>query len=81
MPFRDSVSHNTVIAGLAGSGFSNKALEVFVRMNREGFEPTEYTHVSVFNACSRLLDLRKGKQIYSRILVGNLGRNVFVWML
>nr|KJB64999.1 hypothetical protein B456_010G075400 [Gossypium raimondii] len=44
MPFRDSVSYNTVIAGLAGSGFSSQALEVFLRMNREGFEPTEYTH-------------------------------------
>lgn len=79
MPSRDSVSYNTVIAGLAGSGFSNKALEVFVRMNREGFDPTEYTHVSVLNACSRLLDLRKGKQNHGRIIVGNLGRNVFVW--
>ncbi|XVF34892.1 hypothetical protein REPUB_Repub18cG0097600 [Reevesia pubescens] len=79
MPFRDSVSYNTVIAGLAGSGFSHKALEVLVKMNRDGFKPTEYTHVSVLNACSRLLDLRKGKQIHGRILVGNLGRNVFVW--
>ncbi|XP_017982165.1 PREDICTED: pentatricopeptide repeat-containing protein At2g22070 [Theobroma cacao] len=81
MPFRlrDSVSYNTVIAGLAGSGFSNKALEVFARMNKEEFEPTEYTHVSVLNACSRLLDLRKGKQIHGRIVVGDLGKNVFVW--
>ncbi|XP_022732334.1 pentatricopeptide repeat-containing protein At2g22070-like [Durio zibethinus] len=79
MPFRDSVSYNTVIAGLAGSGFSSNALEVFLRMNREGFVSTDYTHVSVLNACSRLLDLRKGKQIHGRILVGSLGRNVFVW--
>ncbi|KAK5824629.1 pentatricopeptide repeat-containing protein At2g22070-like [Gossypium arboreum] len=79
MPFRDSVSYNTLIAGLAGSGFSSQALEVFLRMNREGFEPTEYTHVSLLNACSRLLDLRKGKQIHGRICVGFLGRNVFVW--
>ncbi|XVE54212.1 hypothetical protein DITRI_Ditri03aG0062400 [Diplodiscus trichospermus] len=79
MPYRDSVSYNTVIAGLAGNGYSSKALEVFVRMNREGFEPTEYTHVSVLNACARLLDLRKGKQIHGRIIVGNLARNVFVW--
>ncbi|XP_021277027.1 pentatricopeptide repeat-containing protein At2g22070-like [Herrania umbratica] len=81
MPFRlrDSVSYNTVIAGLAGSGFSNRALEVFARMNKEEFEPTEYTHVSVLNACSRLLDLRKGNQIHGRIVVGSLGKNVFVW--
>ncbi|OMO81037.1 hypothetical protein CCACVL1_12650 [Corchorus capsularis] len=78
MPIRDSVSYNTVIKGLAGNGLSCKALEVFVRMNREGFEPTDYTHVSVLNACSRLFDLRRGKQIHGRIVVGNLGRNIFV---
>ncbi|XVE98108.1 hypothetical protein REPUB_Repub03eG0076900 [Reevesia pubescens] len=52
MPFCDSVSYNIVIVGLARSGFSSKALEVFVRMNSKGFEPSEYTHMSVLNACS-----------------------------
>ncbi|KAK8695108.1 hypothetical protein V6N13_000283 [Hibiscus sabdariffa] len=47
-------------------------------MNREEFVPTEYTHVSALNACSRLSDLRKGKQIHGRIYVGCLGMNVFV---
>ncbi|KAL4295730.1 hypothetical protein GQ457_12G022900 [Hibiscus cannabinus] len=78
MPSRDSVSYNTVIAGLVGRGFSSQALEVFLRMNRDGFEPTEYTLVSALNACSRLSDLRKGKQIHGRVYVGCLGRNVFV---
>ncbi|KAE8688449.1 Detected protein of confused Function [Hibiscus syriacus] len=47
-------------------------------MHGEGFEPTEHSHVSALNACSRLSDLRKGKQIHGRIYVGCLGRNVFV---
>ncbi|KAF8393417.1 hypothetical protein HHK36_021661 [Tetracentron sinense] len=79
MPVRDSVSYNTIIAGFAGNGCSNTALDFFVRMQREGFEPTEYTHVSVLNACSLLLDLKRGKQIHGRIVVCNLKRNVFVW--
>lgn len=79
MPFRDSVSYNTVIAGLASKGFSHEALEVFSRMQRDGIVPTDYTHVSALNACSQLLDLRRGKQIHGKIVVGNLGGNVFVW--
>ncbi|KAJ7951556.1 Pentatricopeptide repeat-containing protein [Quillaja saponaria] len=79
MPSRDSVSYNTVIAGLAGKGYSRAALEVYVRMQEEGFEPTDYTHVSALQACSQLLDIRRGKQIHVRIFVGNLGANVFIW--
>lgn len=79
MPFRDPVSYNTMIAGFAGNECSSEALEVFVRMQDEGFEPTEYTHVSALHACSQLLDLRRGKQIHGRIIVGNLCGNVFIW--
>jgi pentatricopeptide repeat protein len=79
MPFRDSVSYNTMIAGFAGHECSSEALEMFVRMQEEGFEPTEYTHVSALHACAQLLDLRRGKQIHGRIIVGNLCGNVFIW--
>ncbi|KAB5527814.1 hypothetical protein DKX38_021661 [Salix brachista] len=68
MPSRDSVSYNTVISGFAGSGCAGQALDVFLRMQKEGCKPTEYTHVSVLKACTQLLDLRKGKQIHGRII-------------
>ncbi|KAG7984221.1 hypothetical protein I3843_04G148000 [Carya illinoinensis] len=79
MHFRDSVSYNTMIAGFAGNECSSGALEVFVSMQKEGFEPTEYTHVSALHACTQLLDLRRGKQIHGRVLVANLSGNVFIW--
>ncbi|XP_041007280.1 pentatricopeptide repeat-containing protein At4g02750-like [Juglans microcarpa x Juglans regia] len=79
MHFRDSVSYNTMIAGFAGNECSSEALEVFVSMQKEGFKPTEYTHVSALHACSQLLDLRRGKQIHGRVLVANLSGNVFIW--
>ncbi|KAF5458984.1 hypothetical protein F2P56_022976 [Juglans regia] len=79
MHFRDSVSYNTMIAGFAGNECSSEAIEVFVSMQKEGFEPTEYTHVSALHACSQLLDLRRGKQIHGRVLVANLSGNVFIW--
>ncbi|XP_052199200.1 putative pentatricopeptide repeat-containing protein At1g68930 [Diospyros lotus] len=79
MPRRDSVSYNTVIAGLAANGWLRRALEVFVGMQKEGFEPTEYTNVSVLNVCSRALDLKRGKQIHGKIEVSNLEGNVYTW--
>ena len=79
MPCRDSVSYNTVISGLASSGCCKEALKVFVRMQKEGFEFTDYTLVSVLNVCSMVMDLRRGKEIHGRILVGGFGGNVFVW--
>ncbi|KAI3857566.1 hypothetical protein MKW98_028830 [Papaver atlanticum] len=78
MPARDSISYNTTIAGLAGSGCSVDGLGLFIRMQRDGFEPREYTYVSALNACSKLLDLRRGKQIHGRIVTGNCRGNVFV---
>ncbi|KAJ4839866.1 hypothetical protein Tsubulata_003171, partial [Turnera subulata] len=49
MPSRDSVSYNTVISGFAGNGCAGEALEAFVRMQRDGFQPTEYTHLVLHN--------------------------------
>ncbi|CAI0628705.1 unnamed protein product [Linum tenue] len=78
MPSRDSVSYNTVISGLAGRGCASKALSAFVKMQREGVVPTGYTVVSVVNACTQLLDLRRGKQIHGRIIVRDFGGNPFI---
>ncbi|XAR53372.1 hypothetical protein NMG60_11021908 [Bertholletia excelsa] len=78
MPCRDSVSYNTVIAGLASSGCSYKALELFVRMQKEGFEPTEHTHVSALSACTEILNLKLGKQIHGRIIASNWQGDVFL---
>ncbi|KAL6000428.1 hypothetical protein ACLOJK_024124 [Asimina triloba] len=79
MPTRDSVSYNTVIAGFASCDYSEDALGFFCRMRAEGFEPTEYTHVSILNACSQLCDLKRGKQIHGHLVARNMKLNVFVW--
>ena len=79
MPERDLVSFDTMIAGSSGNGHPRKALEVFIRMLREGFEPSDYTFVSLLQASSQLLDLRLGKQIHGRVVSGNLAGNVFIW--
>ncbi|KAK9102341.1 hypothetical protein Sjap_019595 [Stephania japonica] len=83
MGIRDSVSYNTAISGFVGGGCCVEALKVFGRMRRGGVRPTEYTYVGVLNACSQLLDLRRGREIHGQIVVGaassGLIGNVFVY--
>ncbi|KAL7590434.1 hypothetical protein Lser_V15G39202 [Lactuca serriola] len=78
MPSRDFVSYNTVIAGLASRGLARDALKVFVKMQKEGFQATGHTYVSVLNACSRVLDLRHGKQVHGKIIACGLLSNGFI---
>ncbi|KAJ8750876.1 hypothetical protein K2173_016057 [Erythroxylum novogranatense] len=79
MPVRDSVSYNTVISGFAGNGCASEAFGAYAGMQNEGLQPTEYTIVSVLNACARVLDLRRGKQIHGRIVSSDMKCNVFIW--
>ncbi|KAI7739458.1 hypothetical protein M8C21_012339 [Ambrosia artemisiifolia] len=78
IPCKDSVSYNTVIAGLGTRGCVSEALEVFVRMQKEGVEVTGYSYVSVLNACSRVLDLRRGKEVHGKVVVCGLMFSGFV---
>ncbi|KAJ6857056.1 hypothetical protein NC651_038680 [Populus alba x Populus x berolinensis] len=76
MTQRDNFSWNAMLSLYAKSG--KWARRPGTGMQKEGHKPTEYTHVSVLNACTQLLDLRRGKQIHGRIIICNLGGNVFV---
>ncbi|GJY61361.1 pentatricopeptide repeat-containing protein [Tanacetum coccineum] len=78
MQRRDGVSYNIVISGLGKGGWAKEALEVFVEMLREGVEVTGYSYVSVLNVCSRVLDLRRGKEVHGKVVVCGLMRNAFV---
>lgn len=78
MPYRDSVSYNTLIACFASNGHPSKALKVLVRMQEDGFQPTQYSCVNALQACSQLLDFRHGKQIHGRVVVADFGENAFV---
>ncbi|KAE9607568.1 hypothetical protein Lal_00026696 [Lupinus albus] len=78
MPCRDSVSYNTLIACLSSKGYSCKALRVLVTMQKDGFQPTQHSYVNALQACSQLLDFRRGKQIHGRVVVSDCGGNAFI---
>nr|XP_043612370.1 pentatricopeptide repeat-containing protein At3g62890-like [Erigeron canadensis] len=72
IPRKDSVSYNTMIAGLGSRGMEFEALDLFVRMLKNGVEVTGFSYASVLNACSRVLDLGFGKQVHGKVMVCGL---------
>ncbi|KAI6669761.1 hypothetical protein NL676_004646 [Syzygium grande] len=58
MPNRTLVSWNTIIAGFAANGHAEMALELFNKMQEEGFKPDGVSFTGAITACShaRLVD-------------------------
>ncbi|KAK1263510.1 Pentatricopeptide repeat-containing protein [Acorus gramineus] len=55
MGARDSVSWNSMIAGLAHNGFNSEAVNVFLRMQRDGdAKPTQSSFATVIKLCGNL---------------------------
>ncbi|KAK8944222.1 Pentatricopeptide repeat-containing protein [Platanthera zijinensis] len=61
MPERDVFAYTTMISGFANHGLSEKALELFARMEKEEVKPSEVTFICLLNACSRLGLVELGK--------------------
>lgn len=78
IPFRDSVSWNSMISGYAKKGHSRDAVELFRKMRDEGFVPDERTVVSTLSACADLGDLSLGKWIESFVIENKMEMNTFV---
>lgn len=65
MAARDIVAWSAMLTGLAQTGDSEKAMEVFIQLVKEGVKPNEYTFSSVINACSSATaTVEHGKQIH-----------------
>ncbi|CAK9162961.1 unnamed protein product [Ilex paraguariensis] len=64
MKKRDLVSWNAMIHGLAMHGHGKKALQLFSRLNKEGFAPDEVTFVGVLCACNHAGFIDEGKHYF-----------------
>ncbi|CAI9087127.1 OLC1v1021120C1 [Oldenlandia corymbosa var. corymbosa] len=78
MTSRNLVNWNSLIAGFAQNGFSKLALDAFRRMQMEGFEPDEFTLVSILSACAQLGFLDTGKEIHGMAIQKGIQLNHFV---
>lgn len=75
---RTAVSWNSMISGYVRNGKLTEALELFHRMQNEGIEPSEFTMVSLLNACAHMGSLQQGKWIHDYIRKSDFELNVIV---
>ena len=62
---RSVVVRTLMITRYTQNGLAKDAINVFLEMRLEGFEPEQFTLSSVVSACIRLGSLRLGKQLHS----------------
>ncbi|CAJ1927038.1 unnamed protein product [Sphenostylis stenocarpa] len=66
------VSWNIMIAGYGSRCNSEKAAEYLQRMQCDGYEPDDVTHINMLTACVKSGDVRTGRQIFDCIPCPNL---------
>ncbi|KAF5476335.1 hypothetical protein F2P56_008063 [Juglans regia] len=54
-------------SGYSQIGFKEEALNCFILMVIDGFNPNPYTYVGAISACASIGDVRAGKKIQGRI--------------
>ncbi|XP_057809349.1 pentatricopeptide repeat-containing protein At2g44880 [Salvia miltiorrhiza] len=64
---RETCTWNALINGLALNGCAKEALEVFVEMKREGFNPNDITMLGVLSACNHGGLVEEGKRWFSKM--------------
>ncbi|CAN0842507.1 Pentatricopeptide repeat-containing protein At5g55740, chloroplastic [Linum grandiflorum] len=65
MPERNTVTWNSMISGYAQNGFNEEAIDMFLEMRLDDFEPTVVTLLSLLSASANLYAVEEGKQGHS----------------
>lgn len=78
MPTRTAVTWNSMISGYVRNGKLIEALELFRKMQEEGVEPSEFTMVSLLNACAHLGALQLGEWVHDYIKKNDFELNIIV---
>lgn len=78
MPERSLVSWNTMIGSLARNGEEQEALSLFIHMQREGNQFSEFTVSSVLCACAAKCAVSECKQLHAFAVKVAMVLNVYV---
>ena len=65
MPDRDVFAYTAMISGFSNHGLSEKAIELFRKMEDDGVKPNEITFICVLTSCSRIGTVAEGKKIFN----------------
>ena len=60
MTQKNVVSWTAMLVGYGQNGFSEEAVKIFFEMQRNGFEPNDFTLGSVISSCTNLASLEEG---------------------
>lgn len=78
MASRNTVSWNSMISGYVRNGRFKKALELFREMQEQKINPTEFTMVSLLNACANLGAIKQGEWIHLYLRKNKFELNIIV---
>lgn len=78
MPGRDGGSWNAMLSGYTQNGFPEKALELFVSMNKTGIIANEISFASVLRSCGEELELGLARQVHGVIVKRGFCGNVIL---
>ncbi|KAL5767923.1 hypothetical protein ACOSQ2_014706 [Xanthoceras sorbifolium] len=78
MQLRDGVSYNSLISGLAQSGYSDTALELFEKMQLDCLKPDCVTVASLLIACTSAGALHKEEQLHSYTIKVEMSKGIII---
>lgn len=75
---RDRISYNSLISGLAQRGFSDRALQLFEKMQLDCMKPDCVTVASLLSACASVGAGYKGKQLHSYVIKTGMSSDLII---
>ncbi|KAL8201574.1 hypothetical protein R6Q57_010721 [Mikania cordata] len=78
MDYRDGVSYNTLISGLAQKGLSEKALQLYESMQSDALKPDSVTVASLLSACASIVAFTKGLQLHSYAIKAGMCSDIII---
>ncbi|KAJ0485410.1 putative tetratricopeptide-like helical domain superfamily, DYW domain-containing protein [Helianthus annuus] len=78
MEYRDGVSYNTLISGLAQKGLSEKALQLYENMQSDILKPDSVTVASLLSACASIGAFSKGLQLHSYAIKAGMCADIII---
>lgn len=75
---RDEVSYNSLISGLAQHGLSDRALDLFKKMQLDYLKPDCVTVASLLSSCASVGTLNKGKQLHSYAIKAGMSSDIIL---
>ncbi|MCO5613155.1 hypothetical protein L7F22_067431 [Adiantum nelumboides] len=78
LPRRSVLAWTSIISAYTECGNCQAAIRLHQHMLQDGIEPNSYTYVSLFKACSKILDLDSGKKLHAEARIRGLAGHIFV---